>query len=546
MASSHRIAGFLAVAGIALLPSCQKGQEEAGFSGAGKGPAYGRGSLSPAGGEHIPPGKADHRSTRGPSAAGLLSKIRSFDISEGYTSEYASWVKDLIKEDPKGALSALYTPDTIAAQIGFSELCEELVRTDPEALLAWLKTDLRQLTSDDQLVSRYFADALRSIAKVDPGQAIALLDSSGMSSSQKQNSVLAIFYSISQSDPEQALKTASGLPDALQGRAYEAISRGLATKDPDKAIEVAGLIPRAQDRASALCHVFNDLIRDNPEAAIAKVQAMEPSQFEKIGVASLTNGTRFLESLAKLKPEALQSLMNGIIPSGGNKALFDRSVVALASRDINSSLAIVTNLPDSAFKSELTETAFLIATRSSDGAESLLKMQGLTGQDRLRAIEGIATATVQKNFDEVLKLSGSLEGADQSRFLATALKTTKPEDFEQVLAKVSSGELRKNLGSDDYNEVIKEVGVRLAVTNSEKALEWCDTLPQDLRSNAVRGVATEMANQDIGRLANWLSAKEHNDEWAIGASILIKHLDYTDPESAQQWKDALSASSKKP
>ena len=472
----------------------------------------------------------------------LVAKITRYDISKGYDNDYKDAVLDLIEKDPKLALATLFNGDTISQQPGFAELCEELISSDPDLLIAWLRNDLPGFTTDDQVKGRYWSDMLRVLAGRDPQRAIGLLQSSDLKETSKQGPTLGIFYSLSASNPDKALEMVAQLPESLRGKGYEGISYALAGRDPAKALEVAALVQNTNAQARLSSNIYGEWLKANPEEALKKLEQLDPRQFEKIAAAGISGGDQFIETLGEKKPEVLRDLLYKVVPGTGNKDLFEASVRALVKSDFGSALKAVGDLPAGRFRDELAELAFSVGTKPEEAAQYARMTEGLEGGTKRSALEGLGRSIANEPIEEIIGVSSNIDEANRSKFLLSAFTNSTPDRLDELAEKVTAQEFKGKLTDGDSKALTQDVAGRLVVADSDRAFSWYEQLPQDQRAAAMKGLASEMARGDIDRLGQWLNSKAKDDEWAIGASVMIKHLEYTDAQVAAEWKKALADS----
>lgn len=473
----------------------------------------------------------------------LVQKIVKCDIRQGYTSEYEKAALELIDKDPKLALLTLYNTDTVSSRIGFSALCKKLAASNPEILIDWLRKDLPRFTSDQGVSGQYWSNMLRELAVFDSEKALDLLQSSGLKETEQRGAVLSMFYALSMSDQNKALEMIKSLPEGLRAKGYEGIGYSLAAHEPAKALQVAALIGNSSDRARLSEQIFAEWLKRKPEEALKEVEQLDPRQFEKLGVIGAEGENSFIKLLAEKKPEALHKFLLHLTPGVGNKKLFESSLRALADSNFEAALNLVSDLPAGQFQNELAELTFASGVKPEDVANYARMTESLEGDAKISAIEGIGRTISKSSIEEIMKISASLDDSNKSKFLLSAFTNSNPDRLDELMEKITSQFFQGNLTTEDSKNLTQDVAGRLVVANSERALTWYEQLPQDQRVSAMKGIAHELARDDIVRLGDWLNTKERNEEWAIGASIIVQHLNYSDSQAAAVWKKALADSS---
>jgi hypothetical protein len=323
------------------------------------------------------------------SKAEMLRAISEINLNDGVSEEQLKIVRELIHTDPEGALDALYTKDNVCFRLEFTKICEEMSNSGEDLLIRWLNEKLPKLTDDKRIQSHYWADLMGVIAKADPEHAVTVMTRSELSGKDIKSSIIRLFLTTSNLNPDRALKLLDSLPASYKEAAYSGLSYSLANSDPSKALEFVALIQDSKERALVSSFVFDQWLKASPDTACERLSLLK-DQFEEIGITDIARGGDIIKTLCEKNPNVLRDLLYQVVPASKNQALFEKAIGEMARNNIDSAFAVVNDLPQSALKDKLMMEAFSIGEPPKDLSGINRMISTLEGKAKEAAIMGLA------------------------------------------------------------------------------------------------------------------------------------------------------------
>ena len=470
----------------------------------------------------------------------LIEAIAGFDFEQGLTEAQKETISDLIKYYPEDALSVLFNKNNVSYRVGFADVCERLAGAGDEQIVSWLNDALPQLTGDKRVVASYWADMIRAVAKNNPDKALGILLASGLEDKAMESSIVGLLYVTSKGSPDKALDLLARIPDSQKDKAYLGLSHSLAGSDPARSLEFATMMRDSKEKSLVTSQIFNEWLKSDPEQASEKLLMLK-GQFVDIALANIGNGDHLVENLCVSNPSLLRDLLFEITPNTRNRPLFEKSLMAMADRNMETALGVLNDLPQGPFRDDLFLKTFSTGGRPDDVARVALLIGSLEGNAKRNAVIGLGQRFSSESVADILTAAGYFGGQEKSSFILFALGNSRSENLEDMVKALAGTELSGALSEKDFAAITEDVAGRLAAEDNAKAISWYDSVPEGQKAAAMHGLAEEMAKDDIVELGKWLNSKDRDANWAVGVSVLIEHLKKTDSEMANTWGENLQS-----
>ncbi|MEZ5325054.1 MAG: hypothetical protein R3F19_08315 [Verrucomicrobiales bacterium] len=313
----------------------------------------------------------------------------------------------------------------------------------------------------------------------------------------RRSALVAAYVGASEIDPVGSFATLKTMPEATASHYHEVFDNWAET-DPRAAALAALTVESAANRRSALQIVGQEWAESDPESALAWIKTAQLSSYERENMRSSA-----LKGFAKRDPAAALEMLSTMDASTRAKHLPD-TIQALASRDPAAALTWIREEPPGYAKNRAVEKA--IGSLANKAPEETLQLA--------------------REFPE---LAGNV--------LGSAFYNLSRNDLPGALEKLKEWD-----GTDHYRDALQNVASAYSNQDPDGALKWAMALPEEQKSNIVRSVIGNIANDDplqaashLDKLANPENQSNHDNAVSSIASSWARR----DPVAAAEWVQSM-------
>lgn len=445
-------------------------------------------------------------------------------------------ISELARRDPEAAMSwfpgARMTPN----EPGFMQVAVILAKGSPQVLQNWLRDNLTKCNPEAR--ADIFVTSIAAMGREDARSAFSFLSNINSGGVSNADVIDALFMRFGRQAPFEAEQAAAGKYTGSDlDRARYNISIGAV--DPDKKFEIAGNIRDGSLRGDAMSGALLKWLDTSRPEAMAKISELTPKELQGVLQSQVFDSGSLVNKLGRLDPEFLCGLLNQLTFSKSSEAIFNAALDRLSQEAPEKAERLLASLPAGEAKNQMIGSRIAVLARqsASSAVESASKLMDPSA--RQAAYRSIGGEIGGGGADGIVAAAEGLPEADRKSLLSTALPRLVMEKPDEAVGLIDQN--KTLLGSVEKQHLYGLLGEKLGRNDTSGALQWMAHLGEDEQPAAMRGIATEMARVDIQGLGKLLTSMPQDRTWEAGVRVLVGNLKDSDPELAQQWKDALIA-----
>jgi hypothetical protein len=449
--------------------------------------------------------------------------VPAMGSGEGSAKNSDGKKEQILKDvDPRRLFSIFNASDGNAATVGFYEALRGMSSGQISEMLANVdafpnharRRETRErlidyLTMIDPLKALELREALPGQGIL--GKAFQQLGRNGLSEAvriaesledagDRRSALVAAYVGASEIDPVGAFATLKTFPEATASHYHEVFDNWAET-DPAAAALAALTVDSAANRRSALKIVGQEWAESDPEAALAWIKTAQLSSFERENMRASA-----LKGFGKRDPAAALELLSTLDAATRAKHL-PGTVQALAGKDPAAALKWIRDEPP--------------------------------GYAKNRAVEQAIGSLANQVPDETLALAREFPEL-AGNVLGSAFGNLARNDLPGALEKLKEWE-----GTDHYNDALQNVASAYTSQDPDSALKWAMELPDDQKSNILRSVIGNIANDDPLQAASHLdkfSSPENQSSYDSAVGSIASSWARRDPVAAAEWLQSMPES----
>ena len=291
---------------------------------------------------------------------------------------------------------------------------------------------------------------------------------------QFRNAQWEIVQTLFGSDPAKGFAAAAKLPRYISG---DRLVDTLWKNDPAGFLKAAGEAPTAALKNSqiqtAVASAFADLVKQNPSAAAAWMNARSPEQQRRLW-------SQLASRFAEANLAAAQAWFNEVPPSAQRENVGAEIVNAWAKKDPNAALEWLQDNLQGGRTQAFSYLATALAEKGVDSAKQLLEAMP-PGVQRDGVVSAIATKWAQKDFKPAIEWVLSLPPDDPGR--RNAMQNLgyqwAAKDLEGAAAYV-----RDNADREEGRNILWNVTNQFAQKDLAAGVAWAASLPASSQQTA--------------------------------------------------------------
>lgn len=470
----------------------------------------------------------------------LVESLSDKRYSNEYHAKFEIAIGELASRDPEAAMNFFDPKKMRVGEPGFMFVSSILSETSPLLLQTWLKSHWQEVPSEAR--NNCLSTIMECLASKDPAAALEYYCQSGFDGASKMDVINSVFTKWSKSSPESSVSTAEKyFTGKYLDYAYFNIVTTLKSKDREFAIYLASKIEDNRWKIKANRSIVSPWLDLDPSAATKYLSSMSSSDLQAVLMSDINkgNGQSIVKKLANYDVGRLVNLLDDITPSSANESLFRQSVGLLTTRSPSEVSLLLDSMPEGNFKTSLVAEHY--ATVAQTNPQILFKnLSDLSdSSSRLAAFYAIGGSVKLKDYEQVLASLGKINDNEMAEFYAAVMPRVaadSPQKAANLLASDNSP-----INGSHRGEIIRVVASRLAENDINSFEKWISELPLTEQPEAVKGMAEVVARKDIQELSRKLAEMPKGDCWAAGVSVLVGHIQNTDPEMADLWRHALDS-----
>ena len=441
----------------------------------------------------------------------------------------------LFRIDSDEALN-LFSKSTLhTGGLGFAFL-QTAMDERPDMVISWLKSQTDQTINNQALQS-----LSRAIGRNMPEQVVNIL--STQSPSQAAKMATLIFQEFSGTFDE-----AKNIIASVNGDVQAASILGLAARfgkiNPEECLLMMNSASSSelfrQPMADQLFrNALNSLFEKDDKKSMEFLEQFEPARLQR-----LLTDKQLLNSAIANDVDGAKELLNQIVPTQANAAIFTNAAYTMACKDPQKAFewAQSLSLGETKLRSGIIER--VIEIWAQNDIESAKKhCLSMTEESRVDAIRGIARAAALKRGDVEIAASSwaaSLGEAGQSSFYRAATEYNCYSD-PVAAAKMLTEQNISKLVDKDLTAASQLVGLNYAkMKGANPAISWAMTLADVAKPSAISGIMNHWVAEDPVAASEWLSKQPAGPARDAGAQEIINQIKDTDPETAEQWRKSMT------
>jgi hypothetical protein len=153
---------------------------------------------------------------------------------------------------------------------------------------------------------------------------------------------------------------------------------------------------------------------------------------------------------------------------------------------------------------------------------------------RISAYKAIGGAA---DLGKLFSISGQIPRKAQEAIWSTAMP--KLAQMEPAQASQLLNDPRVVIPDSERGPIVESIGYQLNDVDKAKSDEWYGQLSEADKISAIKGIARNLAAKDLVSLSDKLGSMPHDKAWAAGVGVLIDNIKESDPEVAEEWRQAL-------
>lgn len=402
--------------------------------------------------------------------------------------------EDLSSEEKLAAIDASMNSRSLDNSIRILELIAAMSVSELEAVLAKVEESVGHPANYQETLIPFHV--FNAWVEKDPQGAFRYF--LNMSDPMLQGSYAGyLFGAWTAKDPDGALAAMRGIEDGnMRIRASSLIISSIAADDPDRALDLMAELEATSDYQ--LRTIFSLWTRQNPDAAMARVQAMEPGS----GRTSALQGV--IQSVAKQDGERAVAMAMSLQNEEERIKALRTGAYAWMLKDTEAAIQFMSQIEDSALKNEVLPQ---------------LLGEVLSRKDPKRAFELARSHLTGKALD--LTRHSILNTASQRQ----------PQVAAQIASEMPFGW--------NYTQAISMVAQRWGRTDPVAALEWADSLDEGKeRRQALASILRDFSRHKTEEAHAYLNTMPEGSQREELANNLAWIMAEDDPQAALSWADS--------
>lgn len=426
-------------------------------------------------------------------------------------------------------------PDAALLELGLID-DPVMQRTIAEALLDVLGFDaatIERIASSLPLFQwvDFQAAALARLAESDPVRAIDAALSLG-DPALRSSAALRVGAAWVSHDPAAAIAAGNSLPPELQAAWRSSVAREWARLDADAFLGFARNQPQIADLLPGLMHAM----AVDPERVFEVAAEHDPLPIGEGFPAYATVERTAFTGVVMSDPQRAFSILEALPEGDRRRGL----TIALAE-------SYGRTRPEEAIawaRSQVPRDAVLETSVIAYGADFETKFQWMYEYENPEDLTPYARNPLLATWMYIANIGGALAGGHPDRArIADQLFARGDEKSQAVLQRLTvawvgfdaEGALDWMLGKGAVDPVLAvNIGSRIAARDAAAAAAYVDRIPQDLRGDWLRAVASEYGRQDPAGAASWLARSQGEPGFEDLLGRAATQAAQSDPEVAAQ------------
>lgn len=340
-------------------------------------------------------------------------------------------------------------------------------------------------------------------------------------------------------DPQAAISwLLNSAEPSMKEYCTEDLFDALSARDPAAALAAWPQFRGQPGAVFGIYRIFESYAQQNPQAALAALQALPPGLLPP-GTESSNVYSSIFTAWAEQNPAAAAAAVANMAPSAARNDSLDAIIRTWTPQDPTAALAWAQTFPPGKLKDAVVDTVIQVASQNDPADAANYAMQLPSGANQDILLNGIINNWAQADPTQLLNWAGqNLTGAQYDTATLAALRVESTTNPAAAAALVT-----QNNDANITNQTILSIAQNWTQQDPQAALSWAVSLPVDnttTRDTAIKDVLSAWIGSDPSAMAAYLVQNFATDpSFTTLATSTAATWEKSDPQSALTWVNSL-------